>query len=656
MARMFIRRTRTNNKVTGEGYFTHRLVRGERIAGKVRQITILNLGRHFPILQDHWPVLCSRIEQLLAPQSLLCALDCPEHIERAAQRYVAQLIARAPSPSASPAQSATDVGAVTGAATDAALGVAGGAGTAAADGATVAPPECRADKPAPPAVTKAPDLQSVDIDSMQDSQPRSIAVEHVALHAIAQLGLVDKLTELGINGVMRACILGNLIGRIAAPASELATWSWLQTQSALGELLDVDFGGLPHMRLYRASDLLLGKREQVEAHVFGAVTSLFGLTETVTLYDLTNTYMEGQAQANDKAQFGRSNEKRSDCPLVTLGLVLDGSGFVRRSKTFEGNVSEGTTLEVMLVGLQAPAGALVIMDAGIATQANIDWLIEHKYRYLVVRRGGVRSFDATQSVATQTQGGETVRLQKALSAQGTEVALYCHSTGRQAKEEAMVERFCTAFEVGLQKLADALGKPKGQKRLTQVQERIGRLKQKSRGASQHYQITLTPDESGKNVAALTWQKVLVQGTMATHPGVYCLRTNILDWDEERLWQTYATLTDIESVFRSLKSELGLRPVFHHKEDRADGHLFITVLAYQCVQMIRTKLKEAGINDSWATLRKTLQVQRRTTTSMHLQDGRTVHVRKTSKAEPALVRIYQALGIATTPGGVKKLYV
>lgn len=220
----------------------------------------------------------------------------------------------------------------------------------------------------------------------------------------------------------------------------------------------------------------------------------------------------------------------------------------------------------------------------------------------------------------------------------------------------MLARFCTAFEAGLQKIVDALGKPKGQKRMTQVQERIGRLKQKSRGVSQHYQITLTPDESGKNVATLAWEKVLVEGTMASHPGVYCLRTNILDWDEERLWQTYATLTDIESVFRSLKSELGLRPVFHHKEDRADGHLFITVLAYQCVQVIRSKLKECGINDSWATLRKTLQVQRRTTTSMRLEDGRAVHVRKTSKAEPALMRIYQALGINAAPGGVKKLYV
>jgi len=106
----------------------------------------------------------------------------------------------------------------------------------------------------------------------------------------------------------------------------------------------------------------------------------------------------------------------------------------------------------------------------------------------------------------------------------------------------------------------------------------------------------------------------------------------------------------------LKSELGLRPVFHHTQERVDGHLFITVLAYQCVQLIRAQLKVCGINDSWATLRKTLQVQRRTTTSMRRADGRTLHVRKTSKAEPALMRIYQALGISASAGGLKKLVV
>jgi hypothetical protein len=113
-------------------------------------------------------------------------------------------------------------------------------------------------------------------------------------------------------------------------------------------------------------------------------------------------------------------------------------------------------------------------------------------------------------------------------------------------------------------------------------------------------------------------------------------------------------SDLESVFRSLKSELGLRPVFHSKGGRCDGHLFITVLAYQCVQTLRRRLKEAGINDSWASLRSTLGIQRRVTASMRRRDGRTVHVRKCTLAEPALTPIYKALGLSSAPGGTKKL--
>jgi hypothetical protein len=614
---MFIRQTTTNNKATGEGYFTYRLVRGERIGGKVRQITVLNLGRHFPIKQEDWPLLCRRIEQLLQPQEILLPLACSEVIERTAQRYVGQLIARSSLPDQ----------------------------TAHAD-----PTPADAAPPAHP----APDYQEVDIDSLQQTQPRSVGVEQVALHALSQLGFIKMLTELGINGVMRAAILGNLVGRMAQPASERATWHWLQTQSALGELIDVDFAGLSHMRLYRASDILLHHRAAIEESLFRSLQTLFNLEETVTLYDLTNTYFEGEAAANPNALHGRSKEKRTDCPLLTLGLVLDGSGFVRRSKTFAGNVSEGTTLETMLSGLDAPPSAMVIMDAGIATEANLAWLSDHGYRYLAVRRGGARQFDETRAVRIETAGGEPLRLQKMLSEENKDVLLYCHSAGREAKETAMMMRFTEGFEAGLQKIAEGLQKPRSEKRYAKLLERIGRLKEKSRGASQHYTVNLTTDDAGKFVTELSWDKTPIDGTMLTHPGVYCLRSNETTWSEERLWRTYTMLTDLESVFRSLKSELGLRPVFHQKEDRSDGHLFITVLAYQCVQVLRTQLKKAGINDSWSSLRKTLSVQCRVTTSMRRRDGRTVHVRKSTVAEPALAAIYQALAVNSAPGGTKKL--
>jgi transposase len=625
---MFIRKTKTNNAATGEAYFTHRLVRGERIGGKVRQITVLNLGRHLAVKQEDWPLLCSRIEQCLQPsQTSLLVIDCPLHIERAAQHYAGKLMLQTPQSLEAPAPVSAD----TAQHGDDAKTASAVAGTAVSS-----------------------DYHEVDVDSLQLTQPRSVGVESLGLHALSQLGLIDQLTVLGINGVTRAAILGNVIGRMAQPASEIATWQWLQHHSALGELIDADYTAMSHMSLYRASDALMQHREAIETHLFGKAQDLFDLSETVTLYDLTNTYFEGGGEDNPQAQFGRSKEKRSDCPLVTLGLVLDGSGFVRRSQTFAGNVAEGSTLPLMLAGLNAQPGAMVIMDAGIATEANIDWLIAHHYRYLVVRRGGSRQFDETAALSIDTTGGAVVQLQKVLSDDGQEVQVYCHSLGREAKETAISEQFCARYEAGLQKIIEGLAKPRGEKRHDTLLERIGRLKARSRGASQHYTLTITTDELNKRVTALTWEKTPVEGTMATHPGVYCLRSNAVDWDEETLWRTYIMLTDLESVFRSLKSELGLRPVYHSTQYRVEGHLFITVLAYQCVQALRLQLKQAGIQDSWRSLREILSVQRRITSSLRRRDGRTLHIRKSTLAEPDLLKIYQALKINSMPGGTKKM--
>ena len=483
--------------------------------------------------------------------------------------------------------------------------------------------------------------------------PRSAGVEHVGLCALSELGFIKILDEIGIVGPMQSSIVANVIGRMAKPASELSTWNWLLNQSALPELLDCEFGRMSHNRLYQASDILMKNRDAIEDKLFSNIKLLFSLDETVALYDLTNTYFEGDAESNLKAKRGRSKEKRSDCPLVTLGLVLDGSGFVRRSKSFEGNVSEGTTLETMLKELSAPKSALVIMDAGIATEANVTWLIEQGYRYLVVNRGGSRQFDETKAISIETASGDTLEIQKEVSADKKEVLLYCHSPGRELKERGMLERFSKGFEDGLQKIVDNLPKTRGEKRMDKLQERIGRLRQKSHGAGQHYKVNLVADETGKKAKGLTWEKIPVKGTMATHPGVYCLRSSEVDWDEEKLWRTYTMLTDLESVFRSLKSELGLRPIFHSKENRGDGHLFITVLAYQAVQWVRKKLQDAGINQSWAGLREVMSVQQRVTASFRLKDGRTAHIRKSTEAEPVLKGIYKALGIKSSPGRIQK---
>lgn len=602
---MFIRQTKTRNNKTGkEAYHTYRLVTSKRIGNQVRQQTILNLGSNFLLPKEQWPLLCTRLEQLLSGQTSLLPIDAD--IEKLAQRYAARLVT---SQQLAYSEDKEDI-----------------------------------------------TYQPVDVDSLEMLRPRSVGVEHGGLTALSWLGMPEILESVGMNGIQRAVAIGGIIGRMANPASELGTWNWLKDKSAIGELLDVDFEGIPLMRLYRVSDILIRRRADIEKALYGKISNLFSLEDTVTLYDLTNTYFEGKLAGNGKAKRGNSKEKRSDCPLVTLGLVLDGSGFIRRSRMFEGNISEAVTLETMLQGLEAPKSAIVIMDRGIATEDNISWLIKHQYRYLVVSREQSRQFDESYAVETTNATQEKIKIQRVLNEEGTEVRLYCHSQRRQEKEAAISELFIKRFENGLTKLADSLTKPRGEKKRDKIQEWIGRLKEKSHGIARHYRIDMVLDESKEKVVSLTWEKIPVEWTRLTHPGVYCLRTNELNWDEAALWHTYILLTDLEAVFRSLKSELGLRPVFHSKEERAEGHLFITVLAYQAVQVLRRRLKEHGNNLSWSSLRKIFSVQQRITATFKQQDGRTLHVRKATVAETNLKKLYDALGISASPGGLQKLVI
>ena len=484
-------------------------------------------------------------------------------------------------------------------------------------------------------------------------RPRTVGVEAAALWAMQQVDFTGLLESLGFTGPQRAAAIGSIIGRMAAPASERATYDWLGSRSGLGELLDVDYEAMSLSSLYRISDRLLRHKSALENALFERTKALFGLQTTITLYDLTNTYFEGDMADHPKAQRGHSKEKRSDCPLLTLGLVLDGSGFVRCSEVFEGNVQEAKTLKTMLEGLQAPKDALVVMDRGIATEANLVWLREQGYRYLVVSRERKRQFTPERAISTQNASGETLQLEKVLSEDGTEVRLYCHSERRAKKEETINERFVQRFEAALDKIAAGLSRPRTTKRIDKLWERIGRLKEKSHGVGQYYDIELIPDAKGEKAVALRYTRQPTPGSTMTHPGVYCLRSSETDWNEETLWRSYITLTDLEAVFRSLKSELGLRPIFHHKEERADEHLFITVLAYQFVQIIRHRLTDQGIHTSWRSLRQLLSGQVRITAIFKQPDERTLHVRKASQPEGQHLVICKTLGIDMQPGGVHK---
>ncbi len=409
---MYIRRTSIKSRRDGEPYYTYRLVESVRSDGRVRQRTLLNLGRHFDVPREQWAALSQRIEQLVGRQSELVPSQLESQWEEMAQRYAAQVI-RA---------------------------------------------KARLDEGRSP---EAADYQTVDVDSLDLVRPRSVAIEHAALEALRQVGLDTKLEALGFNGRQQAAAIGTLVGRMTAPGSELSTHHWLQHHSGLGELVDCDFSRMHLMQLYRISDQLLKHKETLEEFLYARERTLFDFEEVITLYDLTNTYFEGTGQGNANAALGKSKEKRSDCPLVTLALVLDGSGFPKRSEVFAGNASEPLTLAQMVGKLaedKAGSPPTVVLDAGIATEENIAWLVEHHYRYLVVSRKRHREFNPDEAVLVKAEGDLRVQVQRMINADTGEVELYCHSSQREKKEQGIAELFAKRFEDALEKLAGGLHK------------------------------------------------------------------------------------------------------------------------------------------------------------------------------------------------------
>jgi len=605
---MYIRRTSIKSRRTGEPYYTYRLVESVRVEGQVRQRTLLNLGRHFDVPREQWAPLARRIEQLVSRQGDLVPMELDAQWETAAQRYSARVIR---------AKAQLDAG----------------------------------------RSPSAADYQAVDINSLEMVRPRSVAVEHVSLEAFRQLGLDTKLQQLGFNGPQQAAAIGTVIGRMTAPGSELFTHDWLAEHSGLGELIDYDFAAMNLQQLYRISDRLLQNKQALEDFLYRREHTLFKFDEVITLYDLTNTYFEGSGRGNANAALGHSKEKRSDCPLVTLALVLDGSGFPRRSEVFEGNASEPKTLAEMVGKLTATDSGhtpTVVLDAGIATEDNIAWLVDNGYRYIVVSRRRHRQFDPDRAVWIKNDGEHRIQAQRIVNPTTGEVELYCHSAQREKKEKGIQELFAKRFESALEKLAAGLHKKGTVKRYDKVMERIGRLKQRYARAARYYDITVEQDPNTGKAGAIHWQRN--QTIDYTLPGVYCLRTNQEEWNEATLWHTYTMLTDLEAVFRSLKSELGLRPVFHHNTDRVSGHLFISVLAYHLVHTIRFQLKACGIHRSWEGLRRELEGQDRVTVELKREDGKTVHVRKATRPEPRQQVIYDALGISDRPGNTEKTII
>jgi transposase len=228
--------------------------------------------------------------------------------------------------------------------------------------------------------------------------------------------------------------------------------------------------------------------------------------------------------------------------------------------------------------------------------------------------------------------------------------VYCHSTAKEIKERGIKNRFELRFEDKLEDVRKALHKKHGTKKYEKVLEKIGRLKERYRRVAKRYEVNVEKDENSANAVNVEWRMKQVDDTS----GYYVLRSNLKDANEKEVFDIFTMLLDLEDAFRSMKSELGLRPIHHQSEYRCEGHLFITVLAYHILHSIRLKLKAQGITFNWRTIRNTLSSHYRVTTSMKRSDGKMLYIRKTAKPEDCHTMIYDALGLPHRPGKVSKV--
>jgi len=607
---MFIRKVPHRNKKNRKEYYTYKLVESIRTQRGPRQRDVLNLGADFNLPKEQWKDLANCIETNITKQRPL--FDYPKEISRLAKKHARKIIRQ----QACAIDEGEDI---------------------------------------------SSDYQVVDVNSLDNEDARTVGAEYVVYEMIKELEIDRELRSFGLSRSQLAVALGVIVGRMIVPGSERATHQWLQNFTGLDELMDVDFSNVSLDSVYKASDLLLKNKEALEEHLCRTEGQLFALEEKIILYDLTNTFFEGSGKYNPKARYGgKSKEKRSDCPLVTLGLVLDAQGFPKKSRIFEGNISEPKTLETMIKQLSGEDinktplfKPTIILDAGIATEDNINWLKDKLYHYIVVSRKKKKAIpsDVTMIAVKKDDKAHTVLVQAgfAKNQETDELELYCHSVDKEKKEEGIKNKFQQRYEAELLKARNALDLKNGTKRYDKVIERIGRLKERYKLVSRGYNVAIEKDRETDKAKNIKWSRKKIEKTS----GIYCLRTNRKDLNEKQIWDIYTMLTDIEDAFRCMKSELGLRPIYHQKEARCDGHIFITVIAYHLLHSIRFKLRQRGVRFCWTTIRKQLSTQVRVTTTMKRKDSKVVHIRKSSKAEPSHQVIYDALNLSYQPGRTVK---
>ena len=601
---MFIKIVPKKDKSTGKIYRYYRLCQSYRLGSSVRHRNILSLGTldelsHYQDYKD----LADRIEQLVTGNQSLFECTNPV-VERLAQSFSKLIIDK----------KLIDRG-----------------------------PEREEEKT----------FHAVDLASLAIENAREIGGESLCKQTLDQLDMGRCLQQAGFVGEDLDLAMAHIISRALFPASEHATAEWMKDNSGICELLGIDANKVSHHKLYRISRMLSNEQERIESYLSHKTNELFDLKDKIILYDLTNSYFEGRKLKSILASFAKSKEKRQDAKLITLALVVNVEGFVKYSKIYRGNIGEIATLETTIDDLCSRGSLtarkpMVVMDAGIASEENLLMLRNKGYDYLCVARGKFKDYAAVKKdnkpVVITDKRKSPIELMM-IEQQGIDdTLLYVRSEKKAKKEVSMHENFTAHFVEGLNQVLYGMQRKGGTKKVEKVWERIGRLKERYPSAHRFYDLAIT-SENGI-ASKLEWKKIVP--VSRKEEGVYFLRTSVKQIDEKLFWDIYNTIREIESVFRTLKTDLKMRPVFHQTDENSIAHLNLAVLAYQMVHTIRYQLKAKGIDHDWSHIVRIMNTQKAATVTMKDKSDQKIFIRKCTTPEAQVNKIYNALGYKHYP--------
>jgi len=621
LCEMFIKTIVKTDQNTGKRYDYYRLCEGYRIGDKVRHRAILTLGKLEGIeSKEDKKLLADRIETLVTGNVSLFDISFNPVIEQYAQAAYKRIRD----------EKLLDVHPVQDQASE----------------------------------QVETDYRKVDVNSLSHEEVRELGSEWLCKQSVDNLELHGFLTgQCGFDDFQASTAIMHIVSRAVYPASEHKTAQWVRESSSVAELCDIPEHRVNRYKLYEISRKLYARKALLESYLSQKTNELFDLQDKIIFYDLTNTYFEGRKQGSRLACFGVSKEKRSDAKIVALATVINAEGFIKYSKIYKGNTQDVTTLGTTIDELSAQTSQtnrkpVVVMDAGFASEDNLQMLKEKGYSYLCVSRMRLKDYQRADK-----DGEKTVIYDKRdnpieldiVKADGVDDSfLYVRSQQKAVKEASMNEHYSQRYEQDLEGIREGIHKKGGTKKLDKVWERVGRLKERYPTANKHYNIRVIPDAHQEKAVDLKWSKKTTRPK--SNEGVYFVQTNLDESQETTLWTIYNTLTEIEATFRVLKTDLSLRPVFHKKDENTQAHLFLGLLAYQLVAFIRYQLKMHNIHHDWRNIVRIMNTQKLVTSSVKTKTGKLIRIKKSSLPRVKVQEIYDTLGFKYQPYIMKKSVV